>query len=444
MIADLGIRKSSKQRIVIIGGGFAGLKLSKKLSKKKYQVVLLDRNNYHTFQPLLYQVAMGGLEPDSIAHPFRRSIRGASLFFRMVNVLRINPEEHSLTTSEGNLKFDQLIIASGSKSNYFGNDKIEKNAFSLKSIPGALDIRSWIFQNLELAVLQRKSEVMINIVIVGGGPTGVEIAGALSDLKNNVLPRDYPELSFSHFKIFIIEGSKRILNAMSDDASVHSRKYLEKMGVEIKTDHLVKDFDGARVVLNTGEMIPTNILIWSAGVTGNAVDGISESVNYKNLRYKVDRYNRILGHENIYAVGDVASMEDPFGKDHPLLAPVAIQQANNLARNLNITNARPWKKFSYKDKGVLATVGRNKALADFGRFHIHGFFAWIIWVFVHLMTLVGFRNRLIVFVNWLISYISFESAIRLIIRPVKIKPIVVNNTSLNETSLSTKPILTTK
>ncbi|MEO8086029.1 MAG: NAD(P)/FAD-dependent oxidoreductase [Bacteroidota bacterium] len=434
---DLGIRKSSKQRIVIVGGGFAGLKLAKKLSKKKYQVVLLDRNNYHTFQPLLYQVAMGELEPDSIAYPLRKSIHGSSLVFRMADVLRINPEDQTLNTSQGKLKFDQLIIASGSKANYFGNDNIAKYAFSLKSIPGALDIRSWIFQSLESAVLENKAEASINIVIVGGGPTGVEIAGALSDLKNHVLPKDYQELSFSRFKIYIIEGSKKILNAMSNEASVHSRRYLEKMGVEIKTGHLVKDFDGARVLLSTGEMIPTNILIWSAGVTGNPVEGIAESSVHRNMRYKVDRYNRILGYENIYAVGDVASMEDPFEKNHPMLAPVAIQQATNLARNLNIRSAKPWKKFRYSNKGVLATVGRNKALADFGALHLRGFFAWLIWVFVHLMTLVGFRNRLIVFINWLISYISFDSAIHLIIRPLKIKPIEGNNTAVKKDYVST-------
>lgn len=427
---DLGIRHSSKQRIAIIGGGFAGLRLAKKLSKKKFQVVLLDRNNYHTFQPLLYQVALGELEPDSIAHPFRKSIRGASLFFRMADVLKINPEEKSLNTSEGKLKYDQLIIASGSKSNFFGNGNIEKNAFALKSIPGALDIRSWIFQNLEAAVLEKNAEAMINIVIVGGGPTGVEIAGALSDLKNHVLPKDYPELSFSRLRIYIVEGSKRVLSAMSDDASIYARKYLEKMGVEIKTGQLVKDFDGSQVILSTGEIIKSNVLIWSAGVTGNIVEGISENSVYQNFRYKVDSYNRVLGYENIYAVGDVASMEDTAGKGHPMLAPVAIQQATNLARNLNITNAKPWKKFSYLNKGVLATIGRNKALADFGSLHLHGFFAWIIWVFVHLMTLVGFRNRLIVFINWLISYISFESAIRLIIRPLKMKPIEGNNSTV--------------
>jgi NADH dehydrogenase len=414
--SELSIPDTRKERIIIIGGGFAGLHLAKNLSKEKFQVVLLDKNNYHTFQPLLYQVATGGLEPDGIAHPFRKTLRTKSFFFRLATVEKILPDEHMLQTSEGKIKYDRLIIATGSKSNFFGNAHLEKFALGLKSIPEALDIRSWIFQNLEAAVMSKKNEAVLNIVIIGGGPTGVEVAGALADLRNHVLPKDYPELSFSKFKIIVVEGSRKILGAMSAHASSWAEKYLEQMGVELRRGQLVKDYDGSEVLLSDGEIIKTEIVIWSAGVMGNALPGVSQNSILKNQRYTVDAYNRVLSYSDIFAVGDVASMTGKNGKEYPMLAPVAIQQAKNLVSNLN---RGEWKTFEYRNKGVLATVGRNKALADFGTVHLHGFIAWLIWVFVHLMTLVGFRNRIVVFMSWLMSYISFESAIRLIIRPLK-------------------------
>jgi NADH dehydrogenase len=417
--SNLGIPSTTRKRIVIIGGGFAGLKLARKLSRKKFQVILLDRNNYHCFQPLLYQISMGGLEPDSIAFPLRKWLRKRTGYFRMTNVEQIFPAENKLVTTDGTLSYDSLIIASGSRSNFFGNTGVEKNALTLKSIPGALDIRSWIFQNLEKAVLEKRSGEFMNIVVVGGGPTGVEIAGALADLKNHVLPKDYTELLFSGFKIIIVEASDKILGTMSDNASKYATDSLKKMGVEIKTGQQLKEFDGREALLSSGEKIQTRCLIWSAGVIGNPIPGFSANSLHKNLRYKIDRYNRILGYENIYAVGDVSAITSDLGAPHPMLAPVAIQQANNLVRNLNISTSKPWRKFQYVNKGVLATIGRNKAVADFGPLHFTGFIAWIIWVFVHLMTLVGFRNKIIVFTNWLVSYISFDSAIRLIVRPLK-------------------------
>ena len=420
-LANLGIPSTSRKRIVIVGGGFAGLKLARKLSRKKFQVVLIDKNNYHCFQPLLYQISMGGLEPDSIAFPLRKWLRKKSAYFRMTTVTKIIPAENKLLTSDGELLYDSLIIATGSKSNFFGNVGVEKNALTLKSIPGALDIRSWIFQNLEDAVFEKRTSEFLNIVVVGGGPTGVEIAGALADLKNHVLPADYAELFFSGFKIIIVESSEKILGTMSERASTYATESLKKMGVEIKTGQQLKEFDGQEAVLNTGEKIQTQILIWSAGVIGNPIPGISENSLHKNLRYKIDRFNRVLGYENIYAVGDVAAITPDLGAPHPMLAPVAIQQASNLVRNLNLSTAGSWKKFKYLNKGVLATIGRNKAVADFGPLHFTGFIAWIIWVFVHLMTLVGFRNKIIVFTNWLVSYLTFDSAIRLIVRPLKYK-----------------------
>jgi NADH:ubiquinone reductase (H+-translocating) len=416
---DLAIPETTRARVVIVGGGFAGLKLARKLTRKKFQVVLLDRNNYHNFQPLLYQIAMGGLEPDSIAFPLRKWLRKKSAFFRMTTVEEVVPDENKVVTTDGALSYDHLIIATGSKSNFFGNSSVEKNALTLKSIPGALDIRSWIFQTLESAVYEKRVQDFLNIIIVGGGPTGVEIAGALADLKNHVLPRDYPELFFSGFRIILVEGSAKILGSMSEQASRHATESLQRMGVELMTGKQLKEYNGHEAILSSGEKIRTQVLIWSAGVIANPIKGLSPDAVQKDLRYKTDRYNRITGYENIFAVGDVAGMTKAEGKSDPMLAPVAIQQANNLARNLNLTTAVPWREFRYVNKGVLATIGRNKAVADFGPLHFHGFAAWIIWVFVHLMTLVGFRNRIIVFMNWLISYISFDSAIRLILRPLK-------------------------
>ena len=385
---------------------------------------MLDRNNYHCFQPLLYQISMGGLEPDSIAFPLRKWLRKKAAYFRMTNVEEIIPEENKVVTSSGTLTYDFLIIASGSKSNFFGNKGVEKNALTLKSIPGALDIRSWIFQNLEDAVYEKRKMEFLNIVVVGGGPTGVEIAGALADLKNHVLPKDYSELYFSGFNIIIVEAGDKVLGTMSDTASTYATKVLKKMGVEIKTNQLLKEYNGSEAELSSGEKIQTHVLIWSAGVIGNPIQGISANALHKNQRYKIDRFNRVLGYENIYAVGDVAALTPDLGPPEPMLAPVAIQQANNLVRNLNLTTAKQWKKFKYFNKGVLATIGRNKAVADFGPLHFTGFIAWIIWVFVHLMTLVGFRNKIIVFINWLVSYLTFDSAIRLILRPLKQKSAV--------------------
>jgi NADH:ubiquinone reductase (H+-translocating) len=416
-IIDLGIPASSLKRIVIIGGGFAGINLIKKLSSEKFQIVLLDKNNYHQFQPLLYQVAMGGLEPSSIAYPLRKILKSKLLHYRMAEVKQIHPEENYLDTSEGRLNYDYLVIATGSKSNFYGNESIAKNALTLKSIPDALDIRSWLFQNLEAAVLNHDMSLS-TIVIVGGGPTGVEIAGALAEIKNHVLPKDYPELQFQNAKIYLIESGDKVLGVMSETASKYAEKYLRDMNVNLMLNQRVENFSGTTVSLAGGETIETHILIWTAGVLGHPIAGLDEKSLLKSQRYIVDSFNRIVQYENIFAVGDTAAMKNPEGESHPMLAPVAIQQAGNLANNLNRNNPEDWKEFYYFDKGVLATVGRNKALADFGSLNLHGLFAWLIWVFVHLMTIVGFRNRLFVFTNWVMNYFSFGSAIRLIIRPI--------------------------
>ena len=417
-VVDLGIPRTNLKRVVIIGGGFAGIKLIKKLSTQKFQLVLIDKNNYHQFQPLLYQVAMGGLEPSSIAYPLRRILKNKLIHFRMTEVKKIAPAGNYIETTEGDLRYDYLIIATGSKANYFGNKSIEENAFGLKSIPDALNIRSWIYQNLEEATLTHDMKVS-TIVIVGGGPTGVEIAGALADIKNHVLPKDYPELRLDDAKIYLVEGQDKLLSSMSNRASRHAERYLEQMNVELLFNQRVNSYDGKTAFLSDCDSIDTNILIWTAGVLGNPVSGLNAHVFLKNQRIKVDSFNRVDGYENIFAVGDIAAMKNIIGEAHPMLAPVALQQAGNLARNFNKDNSEHWKPFHYFDKGVLATVGRNKALADIASFRLVGFFAWLIWVFVHLMSLVGFRNRVVVFTNWVLNYFSFGSAIRLIIRPVQ-------------------------
>jgi NADH dehydrogenase len=417
-VVDLGIPRTKLKRVVIVGGGFAGIKLIKKLSTQKFQLVLIDKNNYHVFQPLLYQVAMGGLEPSSIAYPLRRIPHNKLIHFRMTEVKRIAPAGNYIETAEGDLHYDYLVIATGSKSNFYGNKSIAENAFTLKSITDALDIRSWLYQNLEKATLTLNMKVS-TIVIVGGGPTGVEIAGALADIKNHVLPKDYPELKFLNAKIYLVEGEGKLIGSMSNRASRHAEKYLEEMGVEIIFNQRVQSFDGKTARLSDGDVIETNILIWTAGVLGNPIPGLNESIILKNKRIKVDGYNRAEGYENIFILGDTAAMKNGKKDAHPMLAPVAIQQAKNLAHNLNTGIDRQWTKFHYFDKGVLATVGRNKAMADIASFRIVGFFAWLVWVFVHLMSLVGFRNRVVVFTNWVLNYFSFGSAIRLIIRPVQ-------------------------
>jgi NADH dehydrogenase len=422
---DLGIPKTNQKRIVIIGGGFGGLKLARTLSNKKFQIVLLDKNNYHTFQPLLYQVATGGLEADSIAYPLRKILNG-KIIFRMLQVKSISPEENLLQTSNGNISYDYLVIATGGTSNFYGIESVEKNSFSLKSVTDALDIRSWLFQNLENQVLE-KNNPAFTIAIVGGGPTGVEVAGALADLKNHVLQKDYKELNFNLAKIYLIEAADKLLGAMSQKASDHAYNYLQKMGVEIILKQSVKKIDGEELLLSNGRIIKTNIFLWTAGIMGNPIPGLKQTSILKNKRIAVDEFNRVIGYENILAIGDVASAEKP----HPMLAPVAIQQGENLAHNLNKENSSEWKKFVYKDKGVLATVGRNKAIAEIGKIKLYGFIAWIVWIFVHLMALVGFRNRVVVFTNWVINYFTFDSAIRLIIRPVKKKSIAKETVETN-------------
>ncbi|MBI1315640.1 NAD(P)-binding protein [bacterium] len=421
----MNVPKVSLERVVVVGGGFAGLKFAKTLDSRKFQVVLIDKNNYHTFQPLLYQVATAGLEPDSIAYPLRKAFSGKpNFFFRVGTVQSINPAARRIETSIGSLDYDHLVLAMGSSTNYYGNAQIEALSMPMKSVPEALNLRSLMLQNFEASLLTadlEERERLMDYVIVGGGPTGVELAGALSELRKHVLPNDYPDLDIRRMSVHLIQGGDRILPGMSEKSSKHALNYLKKLGVEVWLDHRVVGYDG-QVVHTDKTAIPAGTVIWAAGVKGAAIEGLpSESV--VQGRYKVDEFNRIEGCAQIYALGDIALMQkSPDDRGHPQVAQAAIQQARNLGRNLNRgTDPALWKPFAYKDKGSMATIGRNCALVDIGSFHAKGPIAWYLWMFVHLVTLVGFRNRLVALTNWISSYVRYDKGIRLIIRPFERK-----------------------
>jgi len=422
----MNIPKSNLPRIVIIGGGFAGISMAKTLANKNVQVVLLDKHNYHTFQPLLYQVSTAGLEPDSIAYPLRKIIKNHNnTFFRLAEVENIDTTNNLVETNIGNLTFDYLVIATGTKTNFFGNKTIEANSMAMKKVPQALNIRSLILQNFEKATIVNSEEerkALLNFVIVGGGPTGVELAGAIAELKNHILPRDYRDLNSSDMDIHLLEGNNRVLPSMSKHASKKAEQFLEKLGVKVHCNTFVKDYDGKTVVTNSDLKIQSETLIWAAGVTGDPVEGLqAESLMKRSNRYKVNRFNQVEGYDTIFALGDIALMEtQAYPQGHPQVAQPAIQQGKLLGKNLiKFVNGKPMKPFTYKDKGSMATIGRNKAVVDLKGFKFAGFFAWFVWMFIHLMALVGFRNRVIVFFNWSYNYINFDKAARLIIRPFK-------------------------
>ena len=422
----MNIPESSFPRIVIIGGGFAGVNLAKSLANKNLQVVLLDKHNYHTFQPLLYQVSSSGLEPDSIAYPLRKIIKKhKTSFFRLAQVEQINPEANEVLTSIGKLHYDYLVIATGTKTNYFGSKSIEANSMPMKSVPQALNIRSLILQNFEKAAIATSDEekkAYLNFVIVGGGPTGVELAGAIAELKNHVLPREYHDLDTSYMQIHLLEGNDRVLPPMSEHASKKAETFLKSLGVNVHTGVYVKDYDGKTVMTNSDLILQTETLIWAAGVTGAPIKGLNaQSIKERTNRYLVNHFNQVDGYDNIYAIGDIAYMPTKqYPNGHPQVAQPAIQQGKLLGKNLTrMVNNKPPVPFVYKDKGSMATIGRNKAVVDLKHFKFGGFFAWFIWMFIHLMSLVGFRNRVIVFFNWTYNYINFDKAARLIIRPFK-------------------------
>ncbi|WP_286914025.1 NAD(P)/FAD-dependent oxidoreductase [Flavobacterium sp. UBA4197] len=424
----MNIPRSSFPRIVIIGGGFAGIALAKKLRNKNVQVVLLDKHNYHTFQPLLYQVATGGLEAGSIAYPIRKVVQEyENFYFRLAQVKEIDTEHKKVIADIGDLYYDYLVIATGSKTNYFGNKEIEKNSMAMKTIPQSLNIRSLILENFEQALLtndinERLS--LMNFVIVGGGPTGVELAGALAEMKKAILPKDYPDLDVRKMEINLIQGSNKILDAMSAKASQKAEDFLRGLGVSIWKNVKVTNYDGKTVTTSSDLIFESATVIWTAGVKGAVIKGLhAESLVDRIERIKVDEFNQVHGYEDIFAIGDIAMMEtEKYPMGHPMMAQPALQQGALLADNLikKIQNQKR-KPFLYRDKGAMATIGRNKAVVDLPKWHFNGVFAWFVWMFVHLFSLIGFKNKAVVFMNWVYNYIRFDREGRLIIRPYKKK-----------------------
>ncbi|WP_067146375.1 NAD(P)/FAD-dependent oxidoreductase [Pseudotamlana agarivorans] len=424
----MNIPRTSYPRMVIIGGGFAGVALAKKLSKQEVQVVLLDRNNYHNFQPLLYQVSTGGLEPDSIAYPIRKILKNfPNFYFRLADVEFIDTENNELKTNIGHLKFDYLIVASGSETNYFGNSEIEKHSMAMKTIPQSLDLRSLILENFEDALLTsdlNERNALMNFVIVGGGPTGVELAGALAEIKKGILPKDYPDLDTRMAQINLVQSSDCLLKGMSEEASEKAEEFLEKLGVNVWKNLRVTSYDGRVATTNTDLTFRTETLVWAAGVKGALIKGLdSASFVTRGNRILVNEFNQIKGFENIFAVGDIACMvTDGFPSGFPMMAQPAIQQGEQLGDNLlRLLEKKPMKPFKYSDKGAMATIGRNKAVVDLKKFKFQGVFAWYVWMFVHLFFLIGFRNRMVVFINWVYNYVRFDREARLIIRPYRKK-----------------------
>jgi len=414
--------KSKFPKVVIIGGGFGGLQVAKKLDDQPVDVLMIDKHNYHTFQPLLYQVATGSLEADSIAFSLRKNFAGQKNFrFRNAEVTKIDPEKNTVETTIGEISYDYLVIATGSTTNFFGNKDIEHHSMPMKSIPEALNLRSLILQNIEEAVLKttrQEREPYLNFVLVGAGPTGVELAGALAELRNHILTCDYPELEKDHMKVYLVDFQDRVLSAMSKDASRSATKFLKSMGVDVITGAKVESYDGVAIKFEDGKTIITKNVIWSAGVMGVVPEGISKDLVLRGNRIKTDSVCRVAGYSNIFAIGDVAAMiTDETPKGHPGVAQVAIQMGNHTAKTIiQLINGEPTVPFKYFDKGSLATIGRNKAVADLGKLKFQGFFAWMIWMFVHLISLLGFRNKLVVFINWVGSYLTYNGGARLIIR----------------------------
>ncbi|MBD1425985.1 NAD(P)/FAD-dependent oxidoreductase [Sphingobacterium arenae] len=412
-------------RVIIIGGGFGGIEIARRLKDKEVEVLLIDRNNFHTFQPLMYQVATGTLAADAISFPIRKMFKSQHNFrFRMADVTEIDHTEKIVKTSVGDYDYDYLVIATGATSNFFGNRQVEKYALPMKSIHEALNIRSYVLQNLEEAVLRKNyhdRERFLNFVVVGGGPTGVELSGAIAEIQLHMLKKDYPELSKNEMKVYLVEGTEKILAALSEKSSQDAERYLRDLGVNILLNTQVTGYDGNTITFSNGESIPTKTVIWGAGVMGQFPAGIHPEIIQRGNRIQTDGQCRVSGLENVYAIGDVAAMiTDETPRGLPGVAPAAQQQGAYVAKHiLKHMNNQQVSDFKYFDKGSMATIGRNKAVVDMGRFHMKGFLAWLTWMFVHLVSIFGFRNKLVTFVNWSIKFFTKNSGIRLIINKYK-------------------------
>jgi len=415
-------QNTHKPRVVIIGGGFAGLQLAKKLKNAPVNVLMLDKHNYHTFQPLLYQVAMGAIPADSIAFPIRRIFTYQQNFqFNLANVEKINPESNTVTTNIGDFSYDYLVIATGSNTNFFGNKNLENCTMPMKNLPEALNLRGLTLQHLEKALVTKDKEerdALMTFVVVGGGPTGVELAGALGEMRHLILEKDYHGLSKQDMKVYLVEGKDRLLAAMSDGASRKAKQFLSANDVIIYNSVHVKSYDGHTLTIDDGMVLKARNVFWAAGVMGEVPEGIEKAKIVRGARIETDEINRVKGYENIFAIGDVSAIiSEQYPNGHPGVAPAAIQQGAWLAKNLtHLIKNEPTQPFVYHDKGTLATIGRNKAVADLGRVHFQGFFAWLLWGFVHILSLAGFSNKTSVILTWIINYFTKNSDNRLIVR----------------------------
>ncbi len=415
----------ASKRVVILGAGFAGLQLARHLSNSEYDVTLIDKYNFHQFQPLFYQVATARIEPSSISFPLRKIFqRKKNIKIRIAEIKGVDTVTNTVHTNIDNFQYDYLVVATGCTTNFFGNKEIAEKAFPMKSTTEAMALRNRILLNFEEALQSHSHdelEEIMNIVVVGGGPTGVELAGSLAEMKTKILPKDYPDMDFSALNIYLLEGSPNTLGPMSKISQQKSQQYLEQLGVKVLTEAIVEGYDGKTVALKDGRAIHTRNLIWAAGVTGNVPDGFAAEIVQRGNRLKVDRNNRVEGFDNIFALGDIAYMETPkYARAHPQVANVAINQAKLLGKNLlGDLRGKTWKEFEYKDPGSMATVGKRKAVVDLPKFSFQGRLAWFTWMFLHLMLILSVRNKLFIFINWAISYFTNDTTLRLILLPTK-------------------------
>jgi NADH dehydrogenase len=423
---QFNIPDSPQKRVVIVGGGFAGLTLARKLAKSEFQVVLIDKNNYHQFQPLFYQVAMAGLEPSSIVFPFRKVFQKVkNVFIRVTKVLSVDPLKNEIDTEIGLLRYDYLVVAIGADTNWFGNEQVKANAIPMKSVSEALYLRNAVFEDYEMAVTSGDDDGrqrLLDIVVVGGGPTGVEIAGSLAEMKRHVIIKDYPDLNRDDIQIHLVHGSERLLNTMSPEASAKAEEFLLELGVTLWLDKVVQNYDGENVTIDDGSIIRTSKVIWAAGITGNKIEGFPVEVMARGNRLKVNAFNQVEGTENIFALGDMAlqTSEAAWPNGHPQVAQVAIQQGNLLARNLRrLQQNKSLEAFHYRDLGSMATIGRNRAVVDLPFIKFQGVLAWFAWLFVHLFAILGAKNKVFIFLNWVWNYLTYDQSLRLVIKPWK-------------------------
>ncbi|WP_440423542.1 NAD(P)/FAD-dependent oxidoreductase [Prevotella merdae] len=431
---SINIQRNQKKRVVIVGGGLGGLRLAEDLYGVGMQVVLIDKNNFHQFPPLIYQIASAGIDPSSISFPFRQIFRKRKdFYFRMAEARMVDTDKKILQTSIGKIDYDYLVLAAGATTNFFGNKNIEDWAIPMKTVPEAMGLRNALLSNLERALTcatEEERQELLNVVIVGGGATGVEIAGALSEMKRYVIPYDYPDMDSSLMHIYLIEAGDRLLAGMSQDSSKKAYDFLKSMGVDIQFGKMVTDYRDHKVIMKDGSEIPTRTFLWVSGIRANAMPGIDESHLGRGFRFKVDQYNRIPGLEGVFAIGDqcLQTTDKAYPNGHPQVAQVAIQQAKNLAKNLKKINEGQAENsltaFKYKNLGSMATIGRNKAVVEIGKLRSQGFFAWILWLVVHLRSILGVKNKMMVLLNWLWKYVSYNDSIRMITYATKPREVV--------------------